>query len=128
MEVKDDNRCFVCGSDNERGLKLSFTVEDGEAYTEFTPPFYFQGYAGILHGGIVSTLLDEVMVKATKRKVVTVELAVKFIKPVPIGEKVVFYGKVDKVVKKMVFASSEAKDNRGNTLATANGKYFCLDY
>ncbi|MCD6099735.1 MAG: PaaI family thioesterase, partial [Candidatus Marinimicrobia bacterium] len=83
MEIRDNNKCFVCGSDNERGLKLSFKVGDGKANTEFISPPHLQGYDGILHGGIISTILDEVMVKATGEKVVTVELTVKFLKPIP---------------------------------------------
>jgi len=128
MEIRDNNKCFVCGSDNERGLKLSFKVGGGKANTEFISPPHLQGYDGILHGGIISTILDEVMVKATGEKVVTVELTVKFLKPIPTGKKIIFHGRVSKVTKKIIFASSEAKDKDGNAFAIATGKYFRLDY
>ena len=61
QEVIDDNRCFVCGQDNPDGLRIFFHV-DRETRTlraNFTPPAKYQGFKNVLHGGIISTLLDE---------------------------------------------------------------------
>jgi acyl-coenzyme A thioesterase PaaI-like protein len=61
-----DNYCFVCGRDNPRGLKIAVTYREAEmaAETELALPREFQGWAGVIHGGILATLLDEMMAHA----------------------------------------------------------------
>jgi hypothetical protein len=61
MEKQANSRvCFVCGVDNPVGLHLSFYVSGpGEVTVDFTPPEHYQGYPGVLHGGIVASILDE---------------------------------------------------------------------
>lgn len=90
MIIKVDSGCFGCGQDNPIGLKLKFMEEGDEFWAEYMPREVYQGYPGILHGGIISTLLDEVMVNQMLYRgisTVTVELNVRFKKPVPIGRK-----------------------------------------
>ena len=53
------NKCFGCGPHNPAGLKLQFTECDGELHASWQPSEYYQGYPGVLHGGIIATLLDE---------------------------------------------------------------------
>ena len=53
--------CFGCGSENPFGLKLAFELADGKLSAEFTPMEHHQGWPGIVHGGIISSLLYEVM-------------------------------------------------------------------
>src|SRR5665213_2147558 len=83
-EVRKENRtntlsarsCFVCGPDNPRGLRLAFqTNESGEMTAEWIPEPEMEGYQGIVHGGIVSTVLDEAMAKAVLTGADGVELA-----------------------------------------------------
>jgi acyl-coenzyme A thioesterase PaaI-like protein len=64
-----DNYCFVCGQDNPRGLKIAVRYREAEmtAETELSLPREFQGWAGVIHGGILSTLLDEMMAHAVWR-------------------------------------------------------------
>jgi acyl-coenzyme A thioesterase PaaI-like protein len=61
-----DNYCFVCGQDNPRGLKISVRYQEAElaAETEVSLPREFQGWAEVIHGGILATLLDEMMAHA----------------------------------------------------------------
>jgi acyl-coenzyme A thioesterase PaaI-like protein len=61
-----DNYCFVCGRDNPRGLKIKVTYfpEELAAETELALPREYQGWAEVIHGGILSTLLDEMMAHA----------------------------------------------------------------
>jgi acyl-coenzyme A thioesterase PaaI-like protein len=61
-----DNYCFVCGQDNPRGLKIAVTYREAEmtAETELALPREFQGWASVIHGGILATLLDEMMAHA----------------------------------------------------------------
>jgi acyl-coenzyme A thioesterase PaaI-like protein len=55
------NRCFVCGPGNEQGLNVRFRVEDGVCRAECTPGPAHIGYEGVTHGGIIFSLLDDVM-------------------------------------------------------------------
>ena len=62
--LKDDDWCFACGQSNPRGLQLKDFKFDGTHYSvTWQPSRYYQGWAEILHGGIVATLLDEVMTR-----------------------------------------------------------------
>ncbi len=80
--------CFACGPQNPFGLKLVFAEEENTYISNFTGQAEHQGYDGIMHGGIVSTLLDEIMARYLYAKgmdAVTARLEIRFIKPTPIG-------------------------------------------
>ena len=71
----------MCGKSNPIGLKLEFAIEGDEYVTYFTPEKEHQGWVGIVHGGIVSTVLDEVMARSctsTGINAVTGEMTVRF--------------------------------------------------
>ena len=89
--------CFACGKENPIGLQLVFR-EQGECYTTtFTPRPEHQGYDGIMHGGLVSTILDEVMARYIYAKgfnAVTARLDIRFRKPTPIGQELTATAKV----------------------------------
>ncbi len=84
-----DYNCFGCNPSNEYGLKMSFFEDGDEIYCEWVPEEHYQGYIGIIHGGIQATLLDEtagwfVNVKL-KTSGVTSSMNIKFLKPVRIN-------------------------------------------
>ena len=87
--------CFACGPQNPIGLKLKFR-EEGDTYvTSFVPGPEHQGYDGIMHGGLVSTLLDEIMARYLYAKgltAVTAKLEVRFRQPTPVGQKLLVSG------------------------------------
>lgn len=56
-----DNQCFACGAGNPHGLHLHFVEEDGVVSAEFVPQSWQEGWQGVVHGGIITTLLDEAM-------------------------------------------------------------------
>jgi acyl-coenzyme A thioesterase PaaI-like protein len=85
--------CFICGLENPVGLKLRiYEVEPGVIETTYTAPEHFQGFPGVLHGGIVATILDEISGRAhlgtadKPRFMFTAKLEVKYRKNVPIGK------------------------------------------
>ncbi|HBT46873.1 MAG TPA: thioesterase [Peptococcaceae bacterium] len=92
--------CFGCSPDNPLGLHLEFFArEDGCVGTRFTPGVFHQGYPGILHGGLVTTILDELMANHLARMgywAVTARLEVRFRKPLPIGQELTFFSRLVK--------------------------------
>jgi acyl-coenzyme A thioesterase PaaI-like protein len=90
LNVRDDHYCFGCGRLNPWGLKLSFYEgPDGSGlWAPWTPAREHEGYDGIVHGGIITTVLDEVMAwTAYRRRIwaVTGKITVSFRRPVEIG-------------------------------------------
>jgi uncharacterized protein (TIGR00369 family) len=100
MENRSDAQnewCFACGRLNPCGLKLVFEEREDTYITHFTGEAHHQGYDGIMHGGIVSTLLDEIMARYIYAKgvtAVTARLEVRYLKPTPIGIPLLVKGRV----------------------------------
>ena len=89
--------CFACGKENPIGLQLKFIEKDESYITTFTACPQHQGYDGIMHGGLVSTILDEIMAGYLNYKgfnAVTAKLEVRFRKPTPIGQLLTIIGKI----------------------------------
>jgi len=88
--------CFVCGQSNSGGLRIQFQVAgSGLAKARWKPGKSLEGFPGIIHGGIVATLLDEAMSKAVGAlgvTALTAELKVRFRRPVPSGQEVAVHG------------------------------------
>ena len=88
IEVRDDHYCFGCGRLNPFGLKLTFFRSAEGVLSPFTPEQRHEGYTGVVHGGIVTTVLDEVMswaLYAQEIWAVTGDLKVRFRRPVAVG-------------------------------------------
>ena len=126
-EFKDDAHCFVCGPLNPNGLHLEFDVTEAEARTRMRFPTIYQGWQDVTHGGLVSTLMDEVMVKAAGGRgieCVTSELKVRFRRPVPTEKDLEVRGWVTDVRRRLVYTEAEVKDASGQVLATATAVLF----
>lgn len=122
--------CFVCGDKNDIGLKLDFFEKNGKARAEFTPAKNFEGYKNILHGGILSTLLDEVMIKsilAKKILTVTSQIEVKFRKPAVIGEKLIIEGEITGEKGRLILTEGKVFKEDGTVIAEAKGKFFKVE-
>ena len=96
--------CFICGLENPVGLHLHiYETEPGVVETTFVAPEHFQGYPGVLHGGIVGAIIDEISGRAlmgsdpmNPRFMFTAKLEVKYRKNVPIGKPLKIVGKAGK--------------------------------
>ncbi len=113
MKKQPNSRmCFVCGVENPIGLHLHlYEVEPGVVETTYIAPEHFQGYPGVLHGGIVGAILDEVSSRAQigsdpmqPRFMFTAKLEVKYRKNVPTGKALKVIGKAGKSKGKMAEA------------------------
>jgi len=128
-EFRDDRTCFVCGEKNPAGLKLRLRTDParGESASEVTFASHFQGWAGIVHGGLLATVLDEAMIYAAGAKglkCVTGEITVRFVKPVSTGVTYALKGRFLEDQGRIVLAESVLVDGKGREVARATGKLF----
>ena len=125
MELSDDGYCFVCGPENPIGLKLDFHFDGKTISTEFVPQKEHQGYMDIVHGGIISTLLDEVMVKLAIEMgmpAVTAQMDIRLKKALNTGVKITVSAEITKDSKKIIEAYAKAVTDDGVVIADARGK------
>ena len=125
MKLADDGYCFVCGPRNPIGLKLDFSFDGKTITTEFIPKKEHQGYLNIVHGGIISTLLDEAMVKlaiAMDMPAVTARMDVRLKKALAVGEKVNVAAGIIKETRKTIDAYARAVNGDNLVIAEAKGK------
>ncbi len=127
MKVSDDNMCFACGLENPIGLKLYYELdEQKQAFCKFTLDKVFQGYTDIIHGGILSTILDETMVKAAHlgynfTDALTARLEIAFKSPAKVGEELIAYGRVIEVRRRIISTEGEILNINGDLIANAKG-------
>ena len=122
------HRCFVCGESNPIGLKLRFETDGRLVRTRFVPKPEHIGFQQVVHGGILATLMDEIMVWAcavqTKRFGFCAELNVRFLKPAEPDKAIDASAELTANRKDRIFeAKAELKNEAGEVLATATGKY-----
>ncbi len=128
MKKQPNSRmCFICGLENPVGLKLKiYEVEPGMIETTYIAPEQYQSYPGILHGGIVATILDEISGRAhmgdpsQPRFMYTAKLEVKYRKNVPIGKPLRILGKAGKTKGRMAESWAGIYDEAGSLLAECN--------
>jgi uncharacterized protein (TIGR00369 family) len=120
------HNCFACGTLNTHGLQMALHAAGDECWTELVLDARFEGWQGIAHGGIVSTILDEVMAWALVEHDlwgVTARMHVEFKKPVPIGSPIRGEGHVVSARRRVVEAEGVLRDAAGTVLAIATATY-----
>jgi len=128
---KNSKLCFVCGLKNDFGIHAHFySTENQELIAIFTPSEEHQSYPGRLHGGIASAILDETIGRAILNKYeaevwgVTIELNLKFKKPVPLNQPLKVIGRITNENSRMFEGTGEIVLQNGDIAVTAKGKYF----
>jgi uncharacterized protein (TIGR00369 family) len=128
--LEDDNHCFVCGEKNHYGLHLKFSLHEGKISSEFVPQKVHQGYKDIVHGGIISTIIDEAMVKAAIMQgvlAVTVEIGVRFKNPLMVGERVLIEAIITNMNKRIIETSAKVKKEDDTVIAEGHAKLLRRD-
>jgi uncharacterized protein (TIGR00369 family) len=118
--------CFACGSNNGMGLGLKFhRQEDGSVFGDFFADPKFEGYSGIIHGGIVATLLDSAMTHCLLMEnipALTGRLSIKYSTPIRTGTVVKLEARVvDQFHKTFILEGKASVD--GKRVASAEAKY-----
>lgn len=129
VELPHTRGCIVCGRDNRHGLHLHLRVDEqtGIVTCPFTPRSEHIGFEGIVHGGVLSTVLDEAMVWcatwAGKRFCVAGELNVRFRHSARVGHDLAIEARVVSVRSRLIEAEGFILDGSGKVLVDATGKY-----
>ena len=115
--------CFACGRDNPHGLRLQFaTAQFGESVAEWVPETFTEGFRGIVHGGIVSTVLDEAMSKAVAAAglpALTAELRVRLRRHVAPGVLIQVRGWIESQTRRLIRTEATITNSEGIELAHA---------
>jgi acyl-coenzyme A thioesterase PaaI-like protein len=128
MNMEVDRYCFACGIENPIGLKLVFETNQEGVIAHFIPTKEYQGYVDMLHGGIISTLLDEAMAHAVIAKghqAVTARMEVQFKKPIMIGEILCLKGRINQEKGRLIETYGEIEQN-GQITAAAKADFLIV--
>jgi uncharacterized protein (TIGR00369 family) len=127
-EQQDPNEvpmCFACGRDNKIGLKLKFN-QDGEGVkAEFTPGEQYQGWPGVVHGGIICTMLDEALGYAAGFQglyAVTAKMDVQYKKPAMVGKMLFVSARVSSLSGRDVRSEGQITSEDGTLVAEAQAE------
>ena len=121
-----DHRCFACGDVNPIGMRLHIELGEGWARTSWEPGADFVGWEDKVHGGLLATLLDEVMAWAPSSYdswAVTAEMHVRFRSPANPGERLEARGWVTERRRRIYHVSGEVRGADGRIVAEATGRF-----
>ena len=127
-KIVQDDACFCCGKDNDRGLKLHFSYDgNGGAETSLKIPEWFTGWRRMTHGGLLSMLLDECMAHACislHGNAITAELTVRYHTPVEVGSTVNVKATAKSVRTRIIDTTGTVADSTGRKIASGRARFF----
>lgn len=127
---RDYSLCFGCGQENPIGLKLSFQWDGNTARTEFTPTEFYQGWSGVVHGGIIMCLLDEAMGNVSLldgTRCVTAKIQVKLGRPALINQPLIITASITKKTRKLIKTRAIVSLKDGTLIAEGKSTQFVVN-
>lgn len=121
-----DHHCFACGASNPIGMRLHIELSDGAARTEWVVGDDYVGWSDKLHGGIIATLLDEVMAWAPSSFdswAVTAEMSLRFRASASPGERLTASARVARRRRRIYEVVGEVRGPDGRLIAEGRGRY-----
>ncbi len=121
-----DHNCFACGGENPIGMRLHIVLGDGTATTTWTVGHDYVGWSDKAHGGIIATLLDEVMAWAPSSFdswAVTAEMSVRYRSPASPGEELTASAQVVQRRRRIYEVAGEVRGGDGRLVAEGSGRY-----
>ncbi len=125
----DYQRCFACGQRNETGLRMVFRREGDRICADFQPAKQHQGFPGVLHGGIIASLLDETLGRTGALRgewVITGKLDIRYRQPAPIGEPLRVWGEIVRERPGAIEAMGAVERGDGSPVAEGRGLFLRL--
>ena len=131
IEPNPANVCFGCGGGNARGMKLAFEQDDAarKIIGRFRLGAEYQGAFGIIHGGVIAVVLDEVMGKVCRFRgvrAVTAEMNIEYLKPVWVDADLIVEGYEKEMAGRNLHLVGEIKDASGKLLVCSRGRFVIL--
>jgi uncharacterized protein (TIGR00369 family) len=129
-ELIDDGMCFACGPRNEIGLGLRFKPQGDEMVAVFLPRDCHQGYQGIVHGGILSVLLDEAMAHVLMqhgKMALTAKMEIHYRRIARVGERLQIRGRLLRERSRMLELEAEVWTEDEERIASATGKWMKVE-
>jgi len=131
MGLEDNDMCYACGGKNKKGLHLAFLFfkQENIIETTFVPSSYHQGWKGVVHGGIIATVMDEAMAKLVHflgYHALTASLDIRFKDVAKTLEPLKVRAEVTRFTKKLIFAKAIANREDGQVIAEANSKLMVI--
>ena len=121
-----DHHCFACGGTNPIGMRLKIEIGHGVARTKWVASEDFVGWSDKIHGGIIATLLDEVMAWAPSSDdawAVTAEMTIRYRSPATPGEELGAIGRVVGQRRRIYDVRGEVRGADGRVIAEGSGRY-----
>lgn len=127
----DADNCFVCGQKNPIGLHISFIFQNGVCRGEFTPDENHVGFDGVTHGGIIFSVLDDVMANwlfLQKAHGLTAKCAIRYRTPLPVGQMIVVECRLKMHRGRLVQLASRALGDGDTLIAEADASFMVDDF
>ena len=128
--LDDALNCFVCGPNNRHGLGVTFSLDGEVCRGRFTAEDHHCGFDGITHGGIIFSLLDDVMANCLYLRGLrcfTGKADIRFRQPLPTGQEVVLEGRILKQKRKLAVIESCAKRADNNEIVAECTATFMIE-
>jgi uncharacterized protein (TIGR00369 family) len=128
-KLSDDQYCFACGTLNPIGLRMEVSFHDNKAYSRLSLKREFQGWSDIVHGGVMATILDEIMAHAVLHYVgqaVTTSLQVTYRAPLKVGEEFEAIGYVVEQKSRAAVAKAEIRTPASKKILARGESKFVL--
>jgi acyl-coenzyme A thioesterase PaaI-like protein len=125
----DANHCFVCGPNNPVGLQVSFRMEGEVCKAEYTPPDHYCGYDGVTHGGILFSLLDDVMANwlfLQGERALTGKCEIRFREPLATGTRLFLESRLITRKGRMAKLQAQALTSDGTVVAETTASFVVI--
>lgn len=135
MDIKEwekipnvDMNCFGCGPENHHGLKMTFETNGEKLRSIVIVPDHLRGWSNIVHGGVLSTICDEIMAWAaiyfSKRFILTKTMKISFLKPVTIGSRLEVIGYIkEQIDERNIIMAGEIYNEKDRMCAKSTGEF-----
>jgi len=130
QKILQYDHCFACGSTNKKGLKLKFFQENDQAVAEFDCPSDYEGYSGLIHGGIIALLMDEAMAHAIINQgviAVTAQMHTHYRNPMKTGCKVKVSAWIKVAKTRTIQTAAHIEDADGTIIASGEAIYIVVE-
>ncbi len=127
----DADNCFVCGPKNPIGLRIPFVFENGVCRGEFVPDHNHVGFDGVTHGGIIFSVLDDLMANwlfLQNGRGFTAKCEIRFRDPLPVSEKISVECHMKRRKGRLLQLESKAFGDDGRVVAEAEASFMIDDY